>query len=99
MPNVAMWGRSLRVMPRIDKEEWDGLDIVSRWLIATRSAVLIMTFTSAAFAGLLALKAGQFDFVLWLLVTLGLLLAHATNNLINFLRGDSDFIQANKFGA
>ena len=53
MPNVAMWGRALSVMPRITKEDWDGLDIVSRWLIATRSAVIVMTFTSAAFAGFL----------------------------------------------
>jgi len=103
MPNVAMWGRALRVMPRIDKQEWDGLDIVSRWLIATRSAVLIMTFTSAAFAGLLALKAGQFDLVLWLLVTLGLLLAHATNNLINDLTDsykgvDKDNYFRNQYG-
>jgi 1,4-dihydroxy-2-naphthoate octaprenyltransferase len=80
-----MWGRALRVMPKVDKQEWDRLDLVSRWLIATRSAVLVMTFTSAAFAGLLALKAAAFDVGLWLLVTLGLLLAHATNNLINDL--------------
>lgn len=85
MPDVAMWGRALRVMPKVDKQEWDRLDLVSRWLIATRSAVLVMTFTSAAFAGLLALKAAAFDVGLWLLVTLGLLLAHATNNLINDL--------------
>jgi len=83
--NVAMWGRALTVMPRITKEDWDGLDIVSRWLIATRSAVLIMTFMSAAFAGLLALKAGRFDGILFGLVTLGLCLAHATNNLVNDL--------------
>ena len=85
MPNVAMWGKALTVMPRIDKEDWDGLDIVSRWLIATRSAVIVMTFTSSAFAGLLAVKAGAFDWTLWLLVTAGLCLAHATNNLINDL--------------
>ena len=85
MPNVAMWGKALTAMPRIDKQEWDGLDIVSRWLIATRSAVIIMTFTSAAFAGLLALKAGHFDGVAFILVTLGLCLAHATNNLVNDL--------------
>ena len=59
MPDVAMWGKALTVMPRITKQDWDGLDIVSRWLIATRSAVIIMTFTSAAFAGLLAAKAGK----------------------------------------
>jgi 1,4-dihydroxy-2-naphthoate octaprenyltransferase len=78
-----MWGRALRVMPRLDKQQWDALDAVSRWLVATRSAVLVMTFTSAAFAGILALKAGRFDLGLWLLVTLGLCLAHATNNLLN----------------
>ncbi|MAE97360.1 MAG: prenyltransferase [Deltaproteobacteria bacterium] len=80
-----MWGKALRVMPRVDKGEWDELDLVSRWLIATRSAVLIMTFTSAAFAGLLAIKDGVFDLGLWCLVSLGLILAHATNNLVNDL--------------
>lgn len=85
MPNINMWGKALTVMPRIDKSEWDALDIVSRWLIATRAAVIIMTFTSAAFAGILAYKAGQFDLLLWFLVTAGLCLAHATNNIINDL--------------
>ena len=85
MPNVAMWGKALRVMPRIDKQDWDELDIISRWLIATRSAVIVMTFTSAAFAGILALKTGAFDPLLFLLVTAGLCLAHATNNLANDL--------------
>lgn len=85
MPNVAMWGKALTAMPRITKHDWDGLDIVSRWLIATRSAVIIMTFTSAAFAGLLAVKAGLFDGLHFALATLGLCLAHATNNLVNDL--------------
>ena len=58
MPDIAMWGRALTAMPRIDKQEWDALDLVSRWLIATRSAVIVMTFTSSAFAGVLAYKAG-----------------------------------------
>ncbi|MGY8804317.1 MAG: prenyltransferase, partial [bacterium] len=85
MPNIRMWGKALTVMPRIDKNEWDALDIVSRWLIATRAAVIIMTFTSAAFAGILAYKAGKFDWLLWSLVTGGLCLAHATNNISNDL--------------
>lgn len=85
MPNVVMWGKALTEMPRISKEDWDGLDLVSRWLIATRSAVIIMTFTSAAFAGVLAFKAGAFDGLLFALVTVGLCLAHATNNLVNDL--------------
>ena len=37
----------------------------------------------AAIAGLLAARDGHFDLVLWLLVTVGLLFAHATNNLVN----------------
>ena len=85
MPDVAMWGRALTEMPRIDKEQWDALDLVSRWLIATRSAVIVMTFTSSAFAGVLAYKAGVFDATLFVLVTAGLCLAHATNNLVNDL--------------
>ena len=85
MPNVAMWGKALTAIPRITQDDWDGLDIISRWLIATRSAVTIMTFTSAAFAGLLAAKAGEFSWLLWGLVTVGLIFAHATNNLINDL--------------
>jgi 1,4-dihydroxy-2-naphthoate octaprenyltransferase len=52
--NFKMWIKALQIIPRIDKQEWDKLDVISRWLIATRAAVLIMTFISAAIAGLLA---------------------------------------------
>jgi 1,4-dihydroxy-2-naphthoate polyprenyltransferase len=83
--NIAMWGKALRVIPRLSKDEWRALDLVSKWLVATRAAVLIITFISAAIAGILALRAGKFDLMLWLLLTVGLLLAHATNNLLNDL--------------
>ncbi|MBU6283610.1 prenyltransferase [bacterium] len=83
--NTAMWGKAIRVIPRVDKQEWDSLDLVSRWLIATRSAVLVMTFNAAAIAGLLAARDGRFHLVPWLMVTVGLLFAHATNNLVNDL--------------
>jgi len=81
--NFKMWIKAIRVIPRITKEEWNELDIISRWLIATRFAVLIMTFLSAAFAGIFALRANQFNFWYWLLVVAGLIFAHATNNLAN----------------
>ncbi len=81
--NPSMWLKALRIIPRIEKEEWNRLDLFSRWLIATRAAVLVMTFLSAALAGIFATRAGQFDVWKWLLVTLGLILAHATNNLLN----------------
>lgn len=83
--NVEMWGKALRGIPRLEKEEWKGLDVISRWLIATRAAVLIMTFLSAAIAGILAYRAGQFNLGLWVVLTIGLVMAHATNNLLNDL--------------
>jgi 1,4-dihydroxy-2-naphthoate octaprenyltransferase len=42
-----------------------------------------MTFISAALAGLFAMRDGKFDLFPWLALTLGLILAHATNNLFN----------------
>lgn len=83
--NVRMWAKALQVIPRINKAEWDGLDVISKWLISTRAAVLIMTFFSAAIAGLLALRDGQFNALNWTLLVVGLIFAHATNNLLNDL--------------
>ncbi|HVN83557.1 MAG TPA: prenyltransferase [Candidatus Binatia bacterium] len=81
--NMSMWAKAVNVIPRVSRDEWDGLDVISRWLIATRSAVLVMTLISAMIAGLLAARDGHFNLVLWALVTVGLLFAHATNNLVN----------------
>jgi 1,4-dihydroxy-2-naphthoate octaprenyltransferase len=81
--NFHMWRKALRVIPHVSKDEWERLDIISKWLISTRAAVLIMTFLSAAIAGILALQSGQFNFWYWLLVAIGLVMAHATNNLLN----------------
>ena len=83
--NVAMWLKALQIIPRINKEEWDGLDVISRWLISTRAAVLIMTFISATIGGLLAARDGMFNWLYWLLVVIGLVFAHALNNLLNDL--------------
>jgi 1,4-dihydroxy-2-naphthoate octaprenyltransferase len=88
--NVAMWRKALQVIPRISKDEWDHLDVISKWLISTRAAVLIMTFISAAIAGILAYQHGAFHLGLWLLLAVGLILAHATNNLFNDF---TDFIK------
>ena len=89
--NISMWRKALQIIPRISKEEWDELDLVSRWLIATRAAVLVTTFMSASFAGIFAYRAGEFQLWRWLLVTIGLYLAHGTNNFLNdyidFIRG------------
>jgi 1,4-dihydroxy-2-naphthoate polyprenyltransferase len=84
--NFAMWKKALEVIPAVSKEEWDALDIISKWLISTRAAVLVMTFLSAALAGLFAYRDNldkPFNWVAWIALTLGLVLAHATNNLFN----------------
>ena len=53
------------------------LDVISRWLISTRAAVLIMTFISATIAGLLRPARGQFNSVYWFCWSSGLVFAHA----------------------
>ncbi len=81
--NPRMWVAALRVIPRIEKDAFDRLDPFARWLIATRGAVLIMTFLSAALGGLFAAMVGQFDAGLFILVAVGLVVAHGASNLFN----------------
>jgi len=83
MIDVKMWSRALDRMPKLSQSEWQSLDPIAKWLIACRASVLFMTFTAAALGGLLAWRAGSFDWNLWLATVLGLLFAHATNNLLN----------------
>lgn len=78
-----MWGKALKVIPRVSKKEWDELDFIAKWLIATRSAVFVMTAFSVIVAGLLAARDDVFNWSRFLLCLVGLVLAHATNNLLN----------------
>ncbi len=77
------WGPTLDRMQRLSAEDWASLDPVARWLVATRAPVLVMTLSAAALGGLLAWRDHQFQWLPWLLAAAGLLLAHATNNLLN----------------
>src|SRR5258707_6207909 len=88
----AMWYKSLSQLIRMDdKKEWDALDVVSKWFVATRSAVGTVTLYSGLIGGLLAwqyLHANQQPFTLsfiftWVILTMGLFIAHGTNNLLN----------------
>jgi len=82
--NFAMWKKALTVIPEVTKEEWNALDLISKWLISTRAAVLVMTFFSAVLAGLFAWHDRlPFNLVAWLILAVGLVLAHATNNIFN----------------
>ena len=63
-----------------DKE----MDVVSKWLIITRAAVFTMTATSALIGGLLAAAvSANPDWINFALATVGLLIAHAANNMNN----------------
>lgn len=102
--NFSMWRQALNVIPSVSKSEWNELDLISRWLISTRAAVLVMTFISAALAGLFALRDQAFNFFPWVALTLGLILAHASNNIFNdftdFVRGvDENNYYRNIYGA
>jgi 1,4-dihydroxy-2-naphthoate polyprenyltransferase len=65
------------------------LDTVGRWLVITRAAVFPMTIWSGLIGGLLAVEAHRVgggpavDWGLFLLAVVGLVLAHAANNMIN----------------
>jgi len=82
--NVAMWRTAIWQLVKIDeKKRWEQLDVVSKWLIATRSAVTTVTIYSCIIAGLFAWRNGTFLIIPWLIFTVGLFLAHGTNNLLN----------------
>jgi 1,4-dihydroxy-2-naphthoate octaprenyltransferase len=62
------------------------VDPVSKWLLITRASVFPMTLTSGAIGGLLAVSAREPQPANWTyfaLAMLGLVLAHAANNMIN----------------
>ncbi len=85
-----MWGKALRGIPRVkDKAHWDALDPISRWLISTRAAVLLMTLFAAVIAGIFAQIEGAFHWLRFLAVAFGLIMAHATNNILNDLADHS----------
>ncbi len=82
--NFAMWRKaSWELIKMDDKREWEALDVVSKWLIATRSAVTLVTVYSCVIAGLLAWRDGYFSWGPWLILTFGLFIAHGANNLLN----------------
>jgi 1,4-dihydroxy-2-naphthoate octaprenyltransferase len=65
------------------------LDTVGKWLVITRAAVFPMTIWSGLIGGLLAVEANRVaggppvDWGLFALAVVGLVLAHAANNMIN----------------
>jgi 1,4-dihydroxy-2-naphthoate octaprenyltransferase len=65
------------------KRDWDALDPISIWLIATRGTVTQLTLFAGIIAGLLAWRDGFFNWLPWLVMTLGVYFAHSSENLVN----------------
>lgn len=66
-----------------DVKQLDKVDLVTKWLVITRASVFSMTFTSGLIGALLAAEAGPVDWWLATLSVLGIVIAHASNNIIN----------------
>jgi 1,4-dihydroxy-2-naphthoate octaprenyltransferase len=77
---VENWGEILRTQNLSPGKE---MDPVSRWLLITRASVFPMTLTSGAIGGLLAIAAPHTNWLYFAAALLGLLFAHAANNMIN----------------
>jgi 1,4-dihydroxy-2-naphthoate octaprenyltransferase len=63
-----------------------GMDVVSKWLLIVRASVFPMTLTSGLIGGLLAVAGptpADANWGFFALALLGLVLAHAANNMIN----------------
>ena len=61
------------------------VDLVTRWIVVTRAAVLPMTLFAGLVAALLAIGRPGFDWRWLVLAIVGILLAHTANNLMNDL--------------
>jgi 1,4-dihydroxy-2-naphthoate polyprenyltransferase len=102
--NFKMWWYALQKPVKMsEKKDWDALDPVAKWLISTRATVTQLTLLAGVIAGLLALRDGRFDFLLWLAMALGIYFAHSAENLVNdyidFTRGvDEDNYYRSQYG-
>ena len=77
---LATWARILKTC---GAPTTDTLDPIARLLLVTRACVQPMTLTAAAIAGALAAPVGSFDPLLFALAAVGIVVAHASNNMIN----------------
>lgn len=82
---LGAWAYALRTANPPPDRDPRTLDPVATWLVVTRAAVLPMTLLAGLVAGLLAVRAEGFSWPLWLLALVGLLAAHACNNLLDDL--------------
>jgi 1,4-dihydroxy-2-naphthoate polyprenyltransferase len=102
--NSRIWLTALQKPVKMsEKKDWDDLDIIAKWLIATRATVTQLTLMAGVIAGLLAFRNGTFDWIPWLAMTLGIYFAHSAENLVNdyidYTRGiDEDNYYRSQYG-
>jgi len=65
--NFTMWQKALNIIPEVSKEEWDQLDLVSRWLISNARRGADHDFSFSRLAGIFAFRDHAFHLELgWL---------------------------------
>lgn len=77
---IQNWGEILRTQ-NLSSDK--AMDTVSRWLLITRASVFPMTIISGLIGGLLAAGAPTANWLYFALAFVGLVSAHAANNMIN----------------
>ncbi len=80
LPLLKRWAMAFNGCNVPDLHLADG---VTRWMVISRACVFSMTITSAMIGILLAAESGNLNWWLGLLCFVGLVAAHASNNLIN----------------
>jgi 1,4-dihydroxy-2-naphthoate octaprenyltransferase len=78
--SLQNWGEILRTQNLSSDKP---MDTISRWLLITRASVFPMTIISALIGGLLAAGAPTANWLYFALAFIGLVAAHAANNMIN----------------
>src|SRR5437588_2587127 len=78
-----LWARAFTGFSRAQAEARTELDPVARFLYSARAVILVISAQAALIAGLLAAGDRRFHPLEFLLLTLGLLTAHAISNLSN----------------
>ncbi len=80
---VKRWLEVLRTCNLPEGLKMHEADFISKWLVISRACVLSMTLISGVIGGLLALTQGPVNWWLWIVAVVGIVLAHASNNMIN----------------
>lgn len=80
LPIVKRWAMAINGcnVPAIEKA-----DGITKWLVISRACVFSMTFTSGVIGVLLAALYSRVNWWLALICVIGLVIAHASNNLVN----------------